>query len=100
MFFLLNQNGGCLLQRRRHRVAYDGAVVQWLSLVGIIIPFYRNNPLSGILLLPYLGWQTFAVLLNGEICKRNPTAKGYNDAMLQAGISELQKQAAAYAGVE
>ena len=66
----------------------------------IIIPlFYQNNPLSGLLLLPYLVWLTFATVLNSAVCRRNPTKGGYNEAMFQAGIIELQKAASDYAGL-
>jgi tryptophan-rich sensory protein len=82
-----------------------GLVLNFLmvgSLVGLIIPlFYANNALSGLLLLPYLGWLSFATVLNYAICKRNPTDKdGYNAAKFQAGLEALQKEAATYAGVD
>lgn len=71
-----------------------------LASLGIIIPlFYQNNPLSGILLLPYAVWLSFATILNNSICRRNPTSNGYNEAMLQADILRLQRSAAAYAGL-
>ena len=69
------------------------------TLAAIIPIFYQNNPLSGLLLLPYLVWLLYATKLNDAICKLNPTEKGYNDAMLQADIYELQLKAAEYAGV-
>ena len=83
---------------KRLRLGLIHNVLQLSSLIGMIYLFYQNNPLSGYLLLPYLAWQVFATLLNLDICKRNPTINGYNDAMLQAQISDLQQQAAAYAG--
>ena len=71
-----------------------------LATLGVIIPlFYQNNPLSGLLLLPYLAWLTFATVLNSAICRRNPTKNGYNEAMFQAGLLKLQKAAAEYAGL-
>ena len=79
-----------------------GMVINSLMLVtlGITIPlFYRSNPLSGLLLLPYLAWNSFATILNSSICRRNPTENGYNEAMLQSDIADLQKKAAEYAGV-
>jgi len=75
-----------------------------LLLVGTLsatIPlFYKVNPTSGILLLPYLAWLTFATALNWSICNRNPTNQGYNSAMLQADLAELNKAAAIYANEE
>lgn len=58
------------------------------------------QPLSAVLLLPYLGWLTFATFLNASICKRNPTDTkfgGYNEARLQADLAKLQQRAAKYA---
>lgn len=79
-----------------------GMILNVLMLVtlGILIPlFYRNNPLSGLLLLPYLAWLTFATALNNSICRRNPTQNGYNEAMLQADLIQLQSKAAEYAAL-
>lgn len=59
--------------------------------------FSEVDPVSTYLLVPYLGWLLFATYLNYAICKRNPTNQGYNNAMLEAGIIRLQKQAAKYA---
>jgi hypothetical protein len=74
--------------------------VLMLVTLGILIPlFYRNNPLSGLLLLPYLAWLTFATALNNSICRRNPTQNGYNEAMLQADLIQLQSKAAEYAAL-
>jgi translocator protein len=71
-----------------------------LATLLVIIPlFYQINKLSGLLLLPYLAWLSFATVLNSAICRRNPTKNGYNEAMLQADLVKLQKAAAAYAGV-
>ena len=70
-----------------------------ISLLIIIPLFYQNNPLSGLLLLPYLVWLTFATALNSAICRRNPTKRGYNEAMFQAGLIKLQKAASEYAGL-
>jgi tryptophan-rich sensory protein len=71
-----------------------------LATLLLIIPlFYQINQVSGLLLLPYLAWLSFATALNSAICRRNPTKNGYNEAMLQADLLTLQKAAAAYAGV-
>jgi tryptophan-rich sensory protein len=58
------------------------------------------DPTSAVLLLPYLGWLTFATFLNQAICKLNPMdGKGYSNAMLQADIVKLQKDAAKKVGL-
>lgn len=54
-------------------------------------------PLTAALLLPYLGWLTFATFLNEDICRRNPIDNGYNDARFQADLVKLQQQAARFA---
>lgn len=68
-----------------------------ITLLTTIPLFYTVNPMSGLLLLPYLCWITFATVLNYDICKRNPTKDGYNDAMFQAQLQKLQENAAKYA---
>ena len=57
-----------------HRGAFAFAeiLVLWLSILGTIIAFWRVRPLAGVLLLPYLGWVTFASALTYSIWKRNP----------------------------
>jgi len=67
------------------------------TLVPIIVMYYRLDPLSAYLLLPYLAWTTFATVLNGAICKRNPTSGGMNEAKFQSKMIQVQKGAADYA---
>jgi len=68
------------------------------TLLAVISKFFAIDRVAGLLLLPYLGWITFATFLNCEICKRNPTdADGYNNAKFQAGLCRLQADAAAFA---
>ena len=57
-----------------HRGAFAFAeiLVLWLSILGTIIAFWRVRPLAGALLLPYLGWVTFASALTYSVWKRNP----------------------------
>jgi translocator protein len=70
-----------------------------LSLFAIIPMFYQKDALSGLLLIPYFFWITYATALNGAICLRNPTRLGYNEARFQDGLWKLQKRAAEYAGL-
>ncbi|MBY0450112.1 MAG: tryptophan-rich sensory protein [Cyanobacteria bacterium] len=39
----------------------------WLCLIATGVAFWQRNLLSGILLLPYIGWVFFAALVNGAI---------------------------------
>lgn len=43
----------------------------WGAIVGTVIAFFRLSPLAGLLLLPYLGWVTFAAGLNFAIWRLN-----------------------------
>jgi benzodiazapine receptor len=85
------------MRRLRLGMAVNLALVT--TLLGVISLFYTVKPVCAFLLLPYLGWVTFATVLNWDICRRNPTKGGYNNAMLQADICKLQRDAAKYAGV-
>ena len=57
-----------------HRGAFAFAeiLVLWLLILGTVIAFWRVRRLAGALLLPYLGWVTFASALTYAIWKRNP----------------------------
>jgi tryptophan-rich sensory protein len=43
----------------------------WLAIVATIAEFGRARPLAAVLLVPYLGWVSFASLLNAEIWRLN-----------------------------
>jgi translocator protein len=42
-------------------------VALWLAVVATTVAFWRHRPLAGALLLPYLGWISFAAALNLRI---------------------------------
>lgn len=46
-------------------------VALWLAILGMLVWFWRVSALSGVLLLPYLGWVTFAAVLNGTLWSLN-----------------------------
>ena len=46
-------------------------LVLWGAILGTIIGFWRLNPISGILLVPYLLWVTFTAVLNFTIWRLN-----------------------------
>ena len=52
-------------------LAFVEIILLWISIVGSIALFWRVVPLAGILLVPYLGWVTFAAVLNGAIWSLN-----------------------------
>ena len=46
----------------------------WIAILATIVAFWRVNRSAALLLVPYLGWVTFASILNAEIARRNPGA--------------------------
>jgi tryptophan-rich sensory protein len=46
----------------------------WLAILATIAAFWRVRPSAALLLLPYLGWVSFASVLNTAILLRNPPA--------------------------
>ena len=46
-------------------------VVLWLAIIATIVLFFRVSMPAGILLLPYIGWVSFAALLNAAILRLN-----------------------------
>jgi benzodiazapine receptor len=45
--------------------------VLWVSIAASLVLFFRISKAAGILLIPYLGWVTFAAVLNGAIFSLN-----------------------------
>jgi benzodiazapine receptor len=52
-------------------IAFIEIMVLWLSILVCIIMFWRMVPISGILLVPYLLWVTFASILNYTLWQLN-----------------------------
>lgn len=46
-------------------------LVLWVAILGTIIAFWRVRPISGMLLVPYLLWVTFASVLNATLWQLN-----------------------------
>lgn len=46
-------------------------IVLWLVILATIVLFFRVSTAAGILLLPYIGWVTFAAVLNAAILRLN-----------------------------
>lgn len=56
---------------QRPGLALVEIVALWAVLVVTVIAFWAVRPLAGGLLLPYLGWVTYAALLNAAIWQLN-----------------------------
>lgn len=70
------------------------------SLPVLMALFAAVDPTAALLLVPYTVWVSFATVLNYAICKLNPMdGAGYSNAMLEAGIAKLRKEAAQKVGL-
>jgi benzodiazapine receptor len=56
---------------RNPALASGDIVLLWLALLATVVAFWKVHPLAGALLVPYLGWVTFAGMLNFAICRLN-----------------------------
>ena len=56
---------------RRPDLAFMEIVILWFSIVATIATFHPVNAVAAWLLLPYLGWVTFAAALNFTIWRMN-----------------------------
>lgn len=57
---------------QRLDVAFGVIVLLWISIVMTMMAFYRINRLAGWLFMPYLGWVSFAAVLNYTLWQLNP----------------------------
>ena len=51
-------------------------LVLWVLILGTLGAFYRIRALAGVLLVPYLGWVSFAAALNWTLWAGNPNLLG------------------------
>jgi translocator protein len=56
----------------RMRAAMIVMVGLWLSVAATALAFYQVDPLSGLLLAPYVLWVSIAGALNFSVMRRNP----------------------------
>ena len=57
----------------RGAIAFAEILVLWVLILCTVIAFWRVRRLAGALLVPYLGWVTFASALTYSIWKSNPS---------------------------
>jgi translocator protein len=53
-------------------LAFLEIIILWSFILATVVSFWRLRPIAGALLLPYLGWVTFAAFLTYAVWKRNP----------------------------
>ena len=51
-------------------------ILLWFLILGTVISFWKIRPLAGALLLPYLGWVSFAAALTFSLWQKNPGLLG------------------------
>ena len=61
---------------QRGALAFTDIVLLWVFIVVTLVSFWRVRPLSGVLLIPYLLWVSFASVLNYSVWQLNPLALG------------------------
>ncbi|MEZ5661839.1 MAG: TspO/MBR family protein [Burkholderiaceae bacterium] len=56
--------------------AFAEILLLWLLIVLCVVRFRRHSTAAALLLLPYLGWVSFAAALNLALWRANPTVLG------------------------
>jgi benzodiazapine receptor len=63
-------------QWRLGALAFVEVVILWLLILATIVAFWQVRKSAAILLIPYLGWVTFASILTFAMWRLNPQALG------------------------
>ena len=56
--------------------AFAEVLLLWVLIVATIVAFWRFSRLAAVLLVPYLGWVSFAAMLNFWLWRTNPALLG------------------------
>lgn len=62
---------------RQGGMAFVDIALLWLLVLATVVAFWRVRVTAGVLLLPYLGWVSFALALNYVVWRSNPHLLGY-----------------------
>mmetsp|Transcript_23442 Transcript_23442/g.34865 ORF Transcript_23442/g.34865 Transcript_23442/m.34865 type:complete len:260 (+) Transcript_23442:3-782(+) len=89
---------------QRLRLGHILNIVIWASLLPVLIGYSTIDLLSGMLLIPYFLWLSFAIKLSDGICKLNPTqtkngTRLFNNARLESEIWDLREEAGKKVGL-
>ena len=91
---------------KRLRLGHVWNILIWTSLLPVIVGYSIIDVTSGLLLLPYFVWLTFAIRLSHGICTLNPTSTNkkrdgrlLNNAMFENEIWKLRKEAGRKVGL-
>ena len=52
-------------------LAFVEILILWVMIVATTVAFWRIRPLAGVLLVPYLGWVSFAAALTWSVWRQN-----------------------------
>ena len=61
---------------RQGVLAFGEILVLWVLILATMVAFWRVRKLAALLLLPYLGWVSFATALTYAVWQRNPAILG------------------------
>jgi benzodiazapine receptor len=90
---------------KRFRLGHVLNISIWATLIPIMIGYSTIDLCSGLLLLPYFLWLSFAIKLSNGICNLNPTdasemnGRLFNNAKLENEIWILRKEAGKRVGL-
>jgi translocator protein len=63
---------GLFFGLRNPGAAFAELVVLWLAILATLLSFWPISKVAGVLLVPYLGWVSFAGALNYAVWRMNP----------------------------
>jgi benzodiazapine receptor len=52
-------------------MAFAEIIVLWFAILGTMITFWKERPIAGVLMFPYIAWVSFATVLNFSIMVLN-----------------------------
>ena len=60
-----------------HRIRAGAVIIAalWAAVLATTLAFFAHDTAAAIMMVPYLGWGTFALALNVSVMRRNPQAK-------------------------